>query len=358
MKFDIELMEKNIDQFLKESGYDDKIWIMSMICSHCDSLCKAFRPEGTNAMLFECEKCNYVWQIFEMGLGYDAKPMEEDELYNLFFTDDKRKALFLNESDPLFPGLKRLWLKYNSKEKKVQASQYYSCTECKFVGTIDKLDTVVDCDTFYCCPICFSPFFLISIWSREHEKIDTMNKDIEKEWKITIQNRILHVLRNNTYTILEIINDSGIIYRDVRKALKKLYKQKKVEIKITHQNDIYIRKSGYTSKFDMEWRNNEGIDFKIIPGDKDDYLRKFESKESDPRILEINGSQYCSFCGSVLFIEDADDFEPKEPSSENIRKEREQVNKRIGELQDRDWKLALELTKALEKEKKEQEENR
>ena len=118
-------------------------------------------------------------------------------------------------------------------------------------------------------------------------------KQIAKEWKETIKNRVLYILGNNTYTILEIINDSSIIYRDVREALEVLYLNRYIEIKITKHNEICISKAGSHSDLDKEWQKHDNIDFSVIPEDLDDYKKKFWIHKSDLHFWkEIDTSSY------------------------------------------------------------------
>ena len=67
------LMKIAIQKFLEESGFDDKVWVISLICTHCHKLSKAFRPENTEALLFKCEECGHIWQLIEKPLGYERK---------------------------------------------------------------------------------------------------------------------------------------------------------------------------------------------------------------------------------------------------------------------------------------------
>jgi hypothetical protein len=94
------------------------------------------------------------------------------------------------------------------------------------------------------------------------------------------------------------------------------------------------------------------------------YNKSKDRQTTDPRgCKKINSCRFkanlniCFICKQFNKNAKFDMYKLKELSSGDIKKEREQLNKRIGELQELDWELALEFTKILEKEKKEQEEN-
>lgn len=70
------LMEEAIKKFLEETGFDDKAWVVSLKCYHCNILCTAFTND--TRMFFKCDKCKHVWELKTRPLGYDKKSIEEE----------------------------------------------------------------------------------------------------------------------------------------------------------------------------------------------------------------------------------------------------------------------------------------
>ena len=77
MNEDISKFLDKIEIILKESGFDDYLWMLSMTCTQCKEHCKAIKSE-TNQILFECPACHYRWELEQKSLGHG----KESEVLN------------------------------------------------------------------------------------------------------------------------------------------------------------------------------------------------------------------------------------------------------------------------------------
>ena len=77
MNEDITNFLDKIEAILKESGFDDYLWMLSMTCTQCKEYCKAIKSK-TDQILFECPQCHYRWELEQKSLGHE----EESEVLN------------------------------------------------------------------------------------------------------------------------------------------------------------------------------------------------------------------------------------------------------------------------------------